>query len=176
MKLCNSQRIHHLLECGELRIDAGHRTFCLLDDFRVGLRVRDEVQLIVGPVDLMTPKATPTTRRSLAAEGMQPHEWVLGFSLERFSVSSRLFGFVNTRSKYARLGLEMVGSSWLVAPGFGQTEPTSIVFEMTARNRMVNFSEDLPFAYMMLFELDQPVLLDGRTYNDRFPFDQNELG
>ncbi|HEY2070160.1 MAG TPA: hypothetical protein VGG48_11450 [Rhizomicrobium sp.] len=77
---------------------------------------------------------------------------------------------MNTRSKYARLGLEMMQSSWFAAPSFGADEPTPIVFEMQAHRRIEGFSEDEPYAFVMLFALEKPLRLDGRAYNTRFPF------
>ncbi|ABD09184.1 hypothetical protein RPB_4501 [Rhodopseudomonas palustris HaA2] len=157
------------MELGDLRIVADENRIVFLDDFRIGLRLQNRLQQIEGPINLSQDSPPAAIERPLAPRGMMRGEWGLAFSVERLSVSERLIGFLNTRSKYARLGLETMGSSWLIAPGFGYNDPTSVVFEVIAHNDLTGFSSHISYAYTMFFELDHPVRLDGRSYGGRFP-------
>jgi deoxycytidine triphosphate deaminase len=143
----------------------------MLDDFRIGLHMQDSIRTLSGAVDLSLEEAPVSETRSLYTGGMRRGEWGLGMSLERISLSRRLIGFMNTRSKYARLGLELMCSSWMVAPGFGALEAANIVFEIHASSDLVGFRADECYAYIFLCELDEPMEGESRNYSTRFPLD-----
>ena len=169
MKLCNENSIRAMIESGELRIESEHNDIIFLDDFRLGLRLLDQASFAEGTADLSKANESPLSTFSLSQEGLGAGQFALGKSAEKISLPSHILGFMNTRSKYARLGLELLQSSWLAAPGFGNGHPTPIVFEMQARRRITGFSQSEPYAFLMLFALDEPLRLDGRMYHMRFP-------
>jgi hypothetical protein len=147
----------------------------MLDDFRIGLHIRDEIRVIQSCVDLSQVTTPECQTRSIFSEGMRRGEWALGLSVEEISLSRRLVGFMNTRSKYARLGLELMRSSWLVAPGFGEVEPTTIVFELRAYTDLCGFRVDECYAYLLLFELHHGIEGDTRDYIKRFPLSDDAM-
>lgn len=167
MKLCSRRRIEQLIFNGDIHF--GNQLPLFLDDVRVGMRLNDVVFEIASA--RLSDKVRPALRqRSIAATGMKRGDWVIGTSVEVIGLSGRVCGFVNTRSKFARYGLEMVGSSWFVAPGFGRQAPTSIVFEITAKTDLSGFDDTTSYAYILFFELEMPVELTEKNYGDRFPF------
>jgi deoxycytidine triphosphate deaminase len=170
MKLCNRDDIRSHIDGGDLRVAVACGDVVFLDEFRIGLRLRDCVSSLDGDIDLGG-RQPPLRSFSLKERGLPAHQLILGQSVEEFSIPAGLIGFMNTRSKYARLGLEMMQSSWFMAPGFGQDRPTPVVFEMRSEKPICGFSEEEPYAFLMLFALARPVALDGRDFGSRFPLD-----
>lgn len=168
MRLCSKRKLDELLQRGQLSI-VSEAPVIFLDGFRIGLRAQDLLETPEGTVDLQKGE-TPKKSRALSERGMARGEWGLGRSIEKLSFGPTLIGFMNTRSKYARLGLEMMGSSWIVAPGFGGENPTEIIFEMTAHNDLRGFRTDESYVSLMVFELDESVVSERRVYGNRFPF------
>ena len=168
MRLLTSRDIENLTASGDIHIDGPEGGYTFLDDFRIGLSLRDQFD---------TPNPTPDIRDtpSLNTERLtdkvrKKGDWGLCYSNERIGLGARFLGLLQTRSKYARKGLELMGSSWIVAPGFGQSEPSSIVFE-------VSFNADVKFnscrehyGYMALFDVGTETMISSDDYARRFPF------
>jgi hypothetical protein len=170
MRLCDRARLQQLIDSGALLLEGKSGAPTHLDDFRIGLHLDDSVQMIIGECDLSLGCANNLEEVSLSTHGLKPGDWCLGRSVERLALSGALLGVINTRSRYARLGLEMVGSSWLVAPGFGISSPTSIVFEIRAHAHLKKFADNIPYAYIAIFELNAPLAVTEKNYPLRFPF------
>lgn len=170
MKLCYGERLAHLRRSGELRIECDDGAI-MLDDFRIGLRLGPVIRSITGPVDLSDPSPPTTTDHPTTGFRLDRGMWCLARSRERIGLSERLIGIMNTRSKFARLGLELACSSWIIAPGFGMGEPTSLVFEMHAATSLHGFTETDCYGFFFVMECDQPVVdaTTPKSYGDRFP-------
>lgn len=169
MRLCNSTRLGDLMRSGDFQIVADGMDVTMLDDFRIGLHLEEPFRTLKAPVNLNAEEPPTSEIRSLFSQGLRRGEWGLGTSLERISLSRGLIGFMNTRSKYARLGLELMCSSWIIAPGFGAAEAANIVFEMHAYSDLLGFRAEECYAFIFLFELDEPIGGDIRQYSARFP-------
>jgi len=89
--------------------------------------------------------------------------------MEEFSLPDNIMAIVYTRSKYARIGLEMVRSSVFVIPGFGRTTPTPIVFEISTSVEVTNLTSDEKYAFLLFYELTNGIELTASDYKTRFP-------
>lgn len=80
-----------------------------------------------------------------------------------------IFGIINTRSKYARLGLELARSSTFVIPGFGAERPSPIVFEITVPHSIQGLRAREAYGFLLLFEADFEIATESAAYINRFP-------
>jgi deoxycytidine triphosphate deaminase len=142
-----------------------------LDDLRIGLRLSEEILEIGGPVDISCqPDAANYQRHKLNRVHLMPGRFYLGTSRETFSIPNNIMGVLNTRSKYARLGLELARFSVYVAPGFGADEPASFVFEISPSVEIKGLSPDIPYGLLLLFEFEDQGIVANRKYSSCFPF------
>lgn len=58
---------------------------------------------------------------------LQPGEWVLGKTLERITLPQNMCGWIQTRSRYARIGLAVHIASAFVQPGSDSRQVLEIV-------------------------------------------------
>jgi deoxycytidine triphosphate deaminase len=130
---------------------------------------------IKGPVDL-TSQQLAQQYHVFNTEGgtLEPGYFYLGVSRERFTLPRNVYGLINTRSKYARRGLELARSSTFVIPGFGMAEPSPLVFEITVPYAVNGLTSNEPYGFLLLFETDFEVPAEVGSYSDRFPM--NLLG
>jgi deoxycytidine triphosphate deaminase len=99
----------------------------------------------------------------------EPGELYLFQTVEEISLSNKIFGFLHTRSALARLGINSVGSSYYVAPGYGRGVPSSFVLEVTSVKTVINLPIEDPIAGLVLFESATPFRIGERSTNT-FPF------
>lgn len=90
---------------------------------------------------------------------LRPGQFFLGITQERLGISPRLFGWIHTRSMWARRGLDCLSSSTYIAPGFGYDapDPVPLTLELTPRMLLRDFPREEPVAAFILFELEHPV-------------------
>lgn len=100
---------------------------------------------------------------------LRPGRLYLGRSMERLSLPTNVFGFMHTRSRWARIGVDCLGSSYYVSPGFGGGTPLPLVLEIKVASRLIDFSADAPIGALVLFELDTNVATGTGNHYDRFP-------
>lgn len=154
MQLCTAADLRRLQESGDLTFGGHDVDELLLDEHRVGLSL-DAVVEIEGVVALSGASAPPTRSVDLASRIFEPGDFVLGTTRETVSMSSTVFGTLHTRSKFARLGLSMLGSANYVAPGSGWRNPTPLVFEMTFATTLTGLRSGECYSFMLIYELDQ---------------------
>lgn len=172
MRLCTKGRILDLIQSGDIlvkNIDIPEHLF--LDDVRVGLRLRDHLLEVCGPVNLQQPLDSISHKKiALRDASLIPGKFYIGLSQEEFCLANDIMGFICTRSKYARTGFELAKSSVFVIPGFGNGTPTPIVFEISPDLEIYGLDTSDKYAFMLLFELSDGINLVDTEYGSRFPF------
>ncbi len=143
-----------------------------LDDIRIGLsldsisRMPDKIEIDVASNDDIDLIKMGNKNINFLKD-----EFYLASTLEKFSLPNNIIGIINTRSKYARIGIETVNSSWFVIPNFGQEIPTPIILEIKSHVDILNVNVDDSLAYLLLFELDVRITpKEVKNYLTRFPF------
>lgn len=170
MKLCTRKRVIELINEGKILIkgvDDIENAF--LDDIRLGLSLRDELLEIYGPIDLTQIESIPYRKIRIGDSSLKPGKLYVGLSKEKMCLANNVMGFINTRSRYTRIGLEMARSSVFIIPGFGSGVPTPITFEISVQVEIKNLVPYEKYAYVIIYELNEGIeALRGR-YWDRFP-------
>lgn len=172
MKPCTKHRVLELIREGCIGLrNVSDYASVFLDDVRMGLHLRKELLEITGPVDLSAREQVSCRRLSIADMSLMPGYLYLGVSREEISLPRNIIGILNTRSKYARLGLELARSSVYVIPGFGGGNPTPIVFEIVVPVEVKGLSPDVPYGFLTFFELDDAIREIETDHSSRFPLD-----
>jgi deoxycytidine triphosphate deaminase len=163
VNVIDERRFAVLCEAGEIV----HESCEFLDGIKIGLHVNGEILQAPDVVDPSSIDASLWKRHRVKDTRLHPSQFFLATTRERIAISSRIFGQLHTRSKWARLGLDCVGSSHYVSPGFGAGRPTPVVLELAARVT-IELPQNEPLAALILFELEHPV---RSSQNDplRFP-------
>lgn len=178
MRLCDREEIAQLIEAGELTVDPGndHEQVTFLDEHRVGLHL-DRLFKVAGEVDLASPQAVEAVAMPIAGSCLQPWELYLGVTREALSLGNRLAASLYTRSRYARLGLEMLGSSRFVVPGFGSVGAAPLVLEMSVRQVTKGLDPAEVYCFLLLYHLDRPRRTPNLAdYRIRFPLRYGHSG
>jgi hypothetical protein len=166
MRLCHRDELLWLMSEGKLDIgldDGAEPVF--LDEHRLGLRI-GRVYRLSGEVDLQSRRRPCAELVDLGYEPLLPGTHYLGVSRERISLGGGYVSTIHTRSRYARLGLELLGSSNFIVPGFGTTRSTPIVFEISAALTTRGFSRDDCYAFLLVYKVDAP--RQTRNFNQYF--------
>ena len=170
MRLCHRDELLWLLSEGKLDIevdDGSEPVF--LDEHRLGLRI-GTIYRLSGEVNLQSSHRTDVELVDFAHEPLLPGTRYLGLSRERIGLGGGYVSTIHTRSRYARLGLEMLGSSNFVVPGFGTTKSTPIVFEISTALATRGFSFEDCYAFLLVYEVDAPRRIPNfKQYFRRFP-------
>jgi deoxycytidine triphosphate deaminase len=139
-----------------------------LDGIKIGLRIGDQLWQPQTDVEVHSGEHSQWRSRSPDSVLLEPGQFFLAVTRERISISNRIFGQLHTRSKWARLGLDCIGSSHYVSPGFGDGTPTSLVLEVVPRLSICLPRSDA-IAALILFELDHPVRTACNNHASQFP-------
>jgi hypothetical protein len=68
------------------------------------------------------------------------------------------------------MGLELLGSSNVVVPGFGSVMPTSIVLELRSALPLSGLCSSECYGFMLIYEIESPRRERNlRRYHERFP-------
>jgi deoxycytidine triphosphate deaminase len=150
MRLIDSTLFSHLVGTGDIH----HRSCVFLDGVKIGLRIDGAVFEQSSDIYGREPAEPPPVKIDLMNGSLLAGKFYLASTVEQLAISNRIMGFMHTRSRWARLGLDCLGSSTYVAPGFGNTSPLPLVLEIRpARNfHRVDFAE--PVAALLLFLLE----------------------
>jgi deoxycytidine triphosphate deaminase len=174
MNLLSKTEIYDLIKDGSFLISSTkeNNQINFLDDIRLGLSV-EKLFEVEPEVDLLNVDKTQKKEITINPIKLQKSNFYLGISGEKFSLPNNVIGLINTRSKYARIGIDVVNSSFLVIPGFGNSTPTPIVFEITTQTNINNFVIGDYYAYAIFFQIDNNVNLNSieKEYEKRFPFE-----
>lgn len=170
MNLCNKARVLELVYENEIKVgNISSLENSFIDDFRIGLKLRNYIWEIIGPVNIDNPKNIKSRELVLEGTTLESRKLYLGVSQAEFSLSEKVLGMIATRSTYARLGLEMVRSSFIVAPGFGKTNSTPLVLEIMAPHEIVGLSTSECYATLSLFEITCNVTVEDIDYWQMYP-------
>jgi len=170
MNLCNKARVLELVNENEIKVrNVSSVENSFLDDFRIGLKLRGNIWEVIGPVNIGDLTKIKSRELALAETTLETRKLYLGVSQAEFGLSEKILGIITTRSTYARLGLEMARSSFVVVPGFGKTNPTPIVFEMMASHEMAGLSASECYATLSLFEITCSIKIEDIDYWQIYP-------
>lgn len=153
----------------------GSPRILFLDDLRIGLRMRQFLlQVDNAVVDLSMAErpdnAIKVKKLALEETVLMPGLLYIAITQEEFRLPSDVLGWIYTRSKYARVGFNAVASSRVIIPGYGQTRPTPLVLELSVLRPTVGLKTDEAYAFLLLFELDEPTVVYKKDYWNRFPY------
>lgn len=140
-----------------------------LDGLKIGLRIN--LCALRLPQELSVSKPGDYEKVDLSHGMLTRGEVYLARTCEQIAVSSRVVGFLHTRSRWARLGLDCLGSSNYLSPGFGAGKPTPIVLELKPSITLRNADFNEPVAALILFHLSAPVRSGLQDHRSRFPLD-----
>jgi hypothetical protein len=170
MRLCRRDELRWLLAQGKLGMELENGSEpVFLDEHRLGLRI-GTVYRLSGEVNLQSRSRPRVELVDLTHDPLTPGTRYLGLSRERISLGDGYVSTIHTRSRYARLGLELLGSSNFIVPGFGTTGSSPIVFEMSVALTTHGFSVEDCYAFLLVYEVDAP--RQSRNFNQyirRFP-------
>lgn len=170
MHLCHRDEVMSLAMTGGLKIEVTDRAEPIfLDEHRLGLRVA-ELRKLCGEIDL-TSDAIPHTRVvDLTHEVLLPGRRYLGITRERIALGEGYVATIHTRSRYARIGLELLGSSNFIVPGFGTTQDTPIVLEVSVALPTSGVNSEECYGFLLIFRVDSPREWPNlNEYHRRFP-------
>jgi hypothetical protein len=169
MSLCDRSALLELEKQGVLAVEGRRINELLLDDFRIALTLAG-LLVATGPIDLQRADEAPWTAVDPAGRTFNPHDFVLGITEEKITLGHGLFGTLHTRSKYARLGLEMLGSSNYVAPGSGIPVPIPLVLEIRFGVPVEGLELGMAYCFMLVHRAGRKAQTVARDYHERFPF------
>jgi deoxycytidine triphosphate deaminase len=170
VRLCSRDEIRTLISTGRLVVRTpGNDDLVFLDEHRVGLHI-DRMYEVSGKVDLRHPEDAELREVPMGAEDLAPNTLYLGVTRESFLLQGELVATLHTRSTYARLGLELLGSSNVVVPGFGSTTAAPLIFEISVKQPTTGFRAEQAYCFMLIYELHAPRVSENRSpYWRRFP-------
>lgn len=88
---------------------------------------------------------------------VRPNQFVLGRTLEKISISTRLEGFVDGRTTLARLGISVNQTASLILAGHGVPRPRKIVFEIKNNGPFeIALKKGMPICKLSFFKLETP--------------------
>lgn len=167
MRVIDEQRFEQLCRIGDIK-----QSDCqFLDGIKIGLRIVPKLLKSPSVVDARYP-GDGFAEILLGSEPLRPGEFYLASTVERISVCNRIFGQLHTRSRWARVGLDCVGSSTYLSPGFGGDTPTPLVLEIRAFVTIEGIQTSDALGGLVLFELDTPVATGQQDHSLRFPLDR----
>jgi deoxycytidine triphosphate deaminase len=165
MQVIDETRFNDLCHAGEI----SHFDCQFLDGIKIGLRANNVLLKLSGAIDASRPESSPLSKVDLNSTSLVEGNFYLATTIERISVSARIFGILHTRSHWSRLGLDCIGSSIYLSPGFGGGTPTSLVLELSPRVSIYNLKSSFFLAGLVLFELNTPVRTGAGDHPVRFP-------
>jgi hypothetical protein len=158
-----------LIASNELALETPGAPARFLDEHRLALHL-DHLYHVEGEVDLSTDDPPAGRWIPLADAELVPGEFYLGVTSERIALGSGVAASLHTRSRYARLGLEVLCSSNFVVPGFGSARPAPLVFEITVRRCTTGLSSATPYCFALIYRIPSPRQEPNTAdYNARFP-------
>jgi deoxycytidine triphosphate deaminase len=172
MHLCDRSDVLKLIHSGQMTVDNQLNDVKFLDEHRLALHLT-RLYEVQGSVDLSA--ADPPYGRHMEVETAElvPGGFYLGITRERLSFGQDIAASLHTRSRYARLGLEVLCSSNFVVPGFGATGPAPLVFEITVRRRTFGLNSDASYCFALIYQISSPRRQPNvADYNTRFPIPQ----
>ena len=165
MKLIDQHSFNELVKAGEIR----HYLCEHLDDAKIGLHIEDTVLEMPQAIDFNKIDLLTLKKIKPKDEPLLSGKFYLAKTVEKIAISSRIFGLMHTRSFWARLGLDCLGSSNYISPGFGNEKETPLVLEIRPSITIYNIDLTKALAAMILFELDESLKKSENNHLSRFP-------
>lgn len=165
MRVVSETRFDELCRVGEI----SHFDCQFLDGIKIGLRVNSSLLKLPEAVDAASYERLSLEKLNIDSTPLMAGNFYLATTIEKIAVSDRIFGVLHTRSHWARLGLDCIGSSTYLSPGFGGGAPTPLVLELSPRVSIFNINFSSFLAGLILFELDAPVRTSVGDHPFRFP-------
>jgi deoxycytidine triphosphate deaminase len=172
MRLCDRAEVSRMIDSGHLVIDSTSAAVAFLDEHRIALHIA-QLYEVDGDVDLSAQDPPPGRWLGIESAKLTPGGFYLGITRERLALGPGTAASLHTRSRYARLGLEMLGSSNFVVPGFGTAGPAPLVFEVSVQRPTYGLSPDAAYCFALIYEVSMPRREPNTSdYNDRFPINR----
>jgi len=165
MKLLKKNEIQNQIDSNILSVS--HLEF--LDDYRIGISLSETYYKISESVTLTESVNKEVNILSKNTE-LTKNTFYLFQSKQNFCIPKNIIGFIQTRSKYARIGLELAQSSLIIIPGFGMTNPAPLVLELCPKLNISGLTLDECYGYVLLFSINPTDTINPKDYTARFPF------
>ncbi len=165
MKIVDEFRFRSLVSDGRIV----HQECQFLDGIKIGLRIRPIGRVLPATIDASNEPSIKSAEIDMRSIALKPGELYLLETLEKICLPDTIFGLLHTRSSIARYGINCIGSSNFVAPGFGQGTPRSLILETTSMKTVEKLSLENPLAGLLLFEMSSSVRTRAPSTNT-FPF------
>ncbi len=166
MRVINETRFNDLCNTGEIS-----QFGCqFIDGIKIGLRANGSLLKLPETVNANSLDSSCLDKLDIQSTQLIKGNFYLATTIEKISVSDRIFGMLHTRSYWARLGLDCVGSSTYLSPGFGGGSPTPLVLELRPMVSISNIKSSSFLAGLVLFELEMAVRTGAMDHSIRFPF------
>lgn len=173
MKLLDKNSILELSDKLETSLIVGNKekiSDYFLDEIRIGLTISNLIEL-PNKINFKSPPDSNPNELNTKNCTLEKGKYYLGITEEKLSFPNNILGIINTRSKFARIGLETVSSSWFVIPNFGIDNPTPIILEVKTFVDLYNVDFSSPVSYLLLFQIENQISKSKqKNYLDRFPF------
>jgi len=125
------------------------------------LRLSDSFSKVVKSTEIVDPICMETLERNVlplekkCQYVINPQEAVLASTVERLALPCNLLGIISGLSHIARLNISVHCSSFLINPGFGKNQPSTLTLELHSRNPApVRLYAGMPVCHLMLARLD----------------------
>lgn len=165
MRVINQALFSELCAAGEIQ----HESCEFLDDIKIGLRINSVVLQLPSAINTKDINSIDTCRVDLTTSPLLSNRFYLATTTEKISVSNRILGFLHTRSRWARLGLDCLGSSNFLSPGFGGGKPVPLILELRPAVEIHEMDLGQALAAIVLFALDRSVRTENSDHYMRFP-------
>lgn len=81
---------------------------------------------------------------------ISPGEFILVETKESISLPAPYFAFVSTLSSLARIGIDVIQSSFLIQSGYGVNQPSTIALELTSSTIKIAIPIGFPVGQLMI--------------------------
>jgi deoxycytidine triphosphate deaminase len=169
MDIIDQSVFQSLCQAGEIQQDQCY----FLDGIKIGLRIWPDVVQMSDYIDLTVDGSNRPVRVNLARQPLVKGKLYLARTVERICLPPSVIGFIHTRSHWANLGLDCVGSSNMMGASFGGGTPIPLVLQLKPAVTLSGIDLRDALAALALFRLSQPV--EAGHYDEdigsRFPLD-----
>jgi deoxycytidine triphosphate deaminase len=170
MDIIDQSAFQSLCQTGEILHDQCY----FLDGIKIGLRVWPDVVQMSDYIDLSVAASNRPVRVNIGRQPLVKGKLYLARTVERICLPSSVIGVVHTRSRWANLGLDCVGSSNMIGGGFGGGTPIPLVLQLKPAVTLSGIDLRDALAALVLFRLIQPVAAgpgEEEVGIGRFPLD-----
>lgn len=153
------------IERGEIKVEPFEKG--LLGPDSLDIRLGNEILMskAVGkPIDPHKPENFFESRKIDGTFVLEPHQFVLGSTLERISLSDTIAAQIEGRSSLGRLGVMVHMTAGIIHTGFGSKSPSALTLEIYSVNpNSVYLHAGMKIAQLSFFRLGRRA---SRGYDD----------